>query len=226
MEKYYLALRAFILYNAYYLMHDQLEIPNIYFDFKEEKARQEIIDLINNEINLKYLEEDKLEQLKQVIEGIMNPDYEKNVIEINNYKAFFTYLQDVLDQTPNKEEMLKYIWLRMTPDDFKNPEDFLRKSANILKNRTLDDIQDSYIEDNPFFKDNPIEIKIRKSHAYNESMQEIVFKVYENLTPYTLPIIRYGIYEKNNELVCEIGSIQNIDNKYVKNDATTYSVKK
>ncbi len=215
-DDYYLALRTFILYNMNYLMHDKMEFPNISFDFKEKEARNEILELVNQELRMNTLNF-KLSDLEKIIDGVFNPNLDNPVVEITDYKRFFGNLSKLMNMkydVVERQNLLKFIWLRMTPDDFKNPEDFLEKNINILKDRTFIDYLEEKTIDVPFFKDYKVTAFTHNTYYFNESINDMEFTISNDEVGVKLPVVRYGIYEKNGEKVCEIGSIQHITSNY------------
>lgn len=218
--------KFFIINKMYEIMYDNNEIPNISFHFKEQEA----IDLINNIINENI--ECSFNKLCKIYDGINNVNYNNPVIEVNNYKLFFLLLNDLTislyDIYKNKtnlknddsilyfQSLLKYIWLRMTPDDFKNPELFLLKNVKMLKNCTFDE----------YYNKNGLLIELDDNYRvyynnnlaspFDEENKAIEFFIGSRyLETYYLPVVRYGIYQKDNKTICEIGSIQN---KYLKDN--------
>ena len=213
MDDYYLALRTFILYNIHYLMFDEFEFPNISFDFKEKEAKREIYNLIMNELKLNC-ENIKLSEADDIINAINNPDYTKPVIEISDYKRFFTSLNELIKNEVDRQSILRFLWLRMTPDDFKKPEEFLEKNVSIMRDKTIDKYNIESVIENVFFSDYFLTVANSKSKYFNESMKEVKFTLIKDNVEYQLPVVRYGIYERNNEKVCEIGSIQHITKNF------------
>ena len=197
-------------------MFDEYEFPNISFNFKETEAKEEIFKLIMNELKLNC-ESIKLSDADRIIKEINEPNYSKPVVEISDYKSFFTNLGKVLEQNVdlfNKQALLKFIWLRMTPDDFKHPEDFLKKCNEMKNDRTFTKYDNETIIENEFFKDYSLTVKNSNSQYFNESMKEMMFYLYNENSYYRLPVVRYGIYKRNNEKICEIGSVQHINENY------------
>ena len=209
----------------YEVLVNDVEIPNISFEFKE----QEGLDIVNR-IILDNIE-NRINEKTKIYDAINYIDYNKPVVEINNYKLFFTLLFDLVNTLHdeynkkclydnNKTQLyfhlsLKYIWLRMTPDDYKNPEIFLRKNIEMIRNETFDKYfnkegQLLKVDDN-----HQICYKNKFSSTFDEENKEIVFYIKNiNGDIFYLPTVRYGIYEKDNKKICEIGSIQN---KYLTN---------
>ena len=139
----------FIKNYLYDLMYDKYELSNISFNFKEDEAKKYINNLIIN--NMDYM----FNKMNMVYDGLNNIDYNKPIMEINDYKLFFELLEKIINSLHNiyknkcfiKDDdtiytfqlLPKYIWLRMTPDDFKNPEKFLRKNLEMINNHVFDE---------------------------------------------------------------------------------------
>lgn len=210
----------FFIDNCFYdLLYDENEMTNISFDFKEKEARDAINKIIIENIEVKINEKDK------IFKAINNVDYNKPVVEINDYKLFFYSINKYVCTLYNtymnncyKDEnrvlftfqlMLKYIWLRMTPEDFKNPENFFIKNIEMVENNTFDEY---YNNDGILLKlDDKYHVGVRNRFAstFDEENKEIelYIKSNDNEKDY-LPVIRYGIYKKDGKTICEIGSIQ------------------
>lgn len=210
----------FFIDNCFYdLLYDENEMTNISFDFKEKEARAAINKIIIENIEVKINEKDK------IFKAINNVDYNKPVVEINDYKLFFYSINKYVCTLYNtymnncyKDEnrvlftfqlILKYIWLRMTPEDFKNPENFFIKNIEMVENNTFDEY---YNNDGILLKlDDKYHVGVRNRFAstFDEENKEIelYIKSNDNEKDY-LPVIRYGIYKKDGKTICEIGSIQ------------------
>ena len=219
-EKLENIIKFFVNNSFYELMYDNVEIPNISFDFKEKEARDLINKIILENIEFRIEEKDK------IYNGINNVNYDNPVIEVHDYKLFFyainKYIYTLYNTYMNKchidenksiftfQLALKYIWLRMTPDDFKNPENFILKNIEMLENKTFND----YYNMNGFLfdinNDYKIYFKNRITSTFDEESKEIEFFVASKFLEFDyLPVVRYGIYKKDNKTICEIGSIQN-----------------
>ena len=201
------------------LMYDSLELPNISFNFKEDEAKKYLNNIIIN--NMDYM----FNKMNMIYDGLNKINYNKPVMEISNYKLFFNSLDNLIKSLHNiyKNECFvsnddtiytfqslpKYIWLRMTPDNFKNPEKFLLKNIEMINNNTFNEY---YNDIGLLFNiDDYYRIRFRNklAHTYDEENKELLFYIESKYSErYYLPIIRYGIYKSNNKSICEIGSIQ------------------
>ena len=142
--------REFIVYSMNELLFSD-EIPNIYFDFKENEAIKFIENVMNDfACNSDFFKKES----KKIIKNIKNKEYKDNnpVMIISNYKKFFELLRQIYEEDINlffrrtdsrifpvyeKDNLFKEIWLRMTPEDFNNPEEFLEKQALMIKDKTF-----------------------------------------------------------------------------------------
>ena len=194
------------------IMFDKYEIPNVSFDFKEKEGKEFVLNIIKDHIEKHLLEKKKL------YENILNPDFSKPVIEVSNYKLFFKYIYKLyysyLNSVNKKDipyelefiSLYKYLWLRMIPEDFTNIENFLLKQIKIFEDNTFinQDVREVYKSINDY----DINIENRISKHYDEAPKEMLFTISNNNNEISLPLVRYGIYQKDNEKVCEISSIQ------------------
>lgn len=234
--------REFITETLYKILFSE-EIPNFRFDFKENEAI-EFIEKILKEYTEKY-DYYKEESLK-IIETIKKKTTDNEVqpvMTVNNYKEFFELLRQFYEKTielfflrtqmsgfqvREKNNCFEQIWLRATPEDFNNPENFLRKQVKMINDRTFEKYdEETYIGKIPFFDDNILCVKNGIARTWDENSRQFEIRIYDKkyfsntelfVRPhYTLPVVRYGIYEKNGKKVCYIGSIQNKDDDYEEN---------
>ena len=226
MENNLESIAEFIINNYLYdLMYDDFDMPNISFNFKEKEAVEFINSIINKNIEKNFNKKYK------IYDGINNVDYNNPVIEIANYKLFFESIDKLAKSIYNLcnykvksdkkinylsfNSLIKYLWLRMTPDDFKNPEDFLLKNIEMTQNS----IFDKYYNSDGFLIDlddeRQVFFKNKVTSSFDEENKELLFyiKTKNNEKDY-LPVIRYGIYKENNENICEIGSVQSFHRVY------------
>ncbi len=210
MDNYKEMVKNFALKIMPLVMLEKFEIPNMYFKFNNEDDYNYIINILKD-----YSKEN-------VINGLENIDYSKPIVEISNLKQFLFYMQTLLEQYCKikkfryQEKYLwffKYIWQRMTPDDFKNPENFLKKNILMLSNNIFNEYyEEKYVNRISLFNEYFIKSKNRLSKSFDEEPKEMIFFLtnikHQNIY---FPTVRYGIYEENNKLICEIGSIQDIN---------------
>ena len=219
MHNYNNIIKEFIDEHLYYLLFDKYDMANMTFYFKEDEAKNVINNHIINNINNGY----KFNMMREIYNAINNIDYSKPIMEISNYKDFFNYLsilinlylkkdKYILDDLNNDyiNQIYRYTWLRMTPDDLKNPEYFLKKQIEIFKDKTFNTYNEITNKDFNLIDNSKLSIKNSFANKYDESIKKINFSICKEQYKYILPVIRYGIYKNNQEKVCEIGSIQKL----------------
>lgn len=236
----------FVTDTMYKLIFDKT-LPNFNFDFREPEAIN-FIEYILKRYSIKYNFYHK--ESSQIIEHINSKDFsnENPVMIIHNYQDFFELLRQYYEQNielyfqrtgysgfPCYEQTncFEQIWLRATPEDFAYPEQFLRKGISLLKDHTLDKYnKETCIGKLSRFDDNPIFVQNKVARTWDENSKEFQITIYDkrhynnmklfNRPHYSLPVIRYGIYEKNGKKICHIGSIQ--DKKF--SDLTDENLRK
>lgn len=222
--------REFIMFTMMDILYSK-EYPNFYFDFKEEEAIKYIEEvLVKNKL--------EIDKYKKLLVDLKNKNFDniKPVMVINNYKLFFDLLTNMYKEVINLYfqeksntsfgfpvyEMRNYfnnIWLRMLPEDFNNPILFLNKQIDMMKDNTLLKYDRELVLGNlKCFSDNIITIKNNIGNNWDENSKEFLVRIYDKNcfnndlgidTHINLPLIRYGIYNRNGKKVCSIGSIQN-----------------
>lgn len=222
----------FITDTMYKMLFDEKQ-ANFNFDFREPEA----IDFIES-VFKKYCKkyESYRDTAPKVLESIKSKDFsdEKPVMIIHNYKDFFELLRQFYEQDielyfertgfsgfPCYEQTncFEQIWLRCTPEDFINPEQFLRKSISMVKDHTFNKYnKETCIGNLSRFDNNPICVQNKVARTWDENSREFHITIYDkknydnmelfNRPHYSLPVIRYGIYEKDGKKICHIGSIQ------------------
>lgn len=222
----------FVTDTMYKLIFDET-LANFNFDFREPEAIN-FIEYILKRYCRKY--NFYHEESSKIIEHIKSKDFsnEKPVMIIHNYQEFFEllrqfYEQDIelyfqrtgFDGFPCYEQTncFEQIWLRATPEDFLDPEQFLRKGVSLLKDSTFDKYnKETYIGSLSRFDNNPLCVQNKVARTWDETSREFQITIYDknhyenkklfNRPHFSLPVIRYGIYEKNGKKICHIGSIQ------------------
>lgn len=225
--------REFVVYSMNELLFSD-EIPNIGFEFTENEAIEYIEKVLNDFVKkIDYFHKES----KKMIDNIKYKEYKNNipVMVIHNYKEFFELLRQIYEKdielyfrrtnysgfpVYEKDNLFKEIWLRMTPEDFNHPEDFLQKQALMINDETFRKFdKETYLGNLSFLDNNIICAKNEIARTWDENFREFQFLIYDkkyyhnnelfNRPHYTLPVIRYGIYEKDGKKICSIGSIQN-----------------
>ena len=235
--------REFITETLYKILFSE-ELPNFRFIFTETEAIEFIEKTLSNYRN-QFNDKSFVSSLEKKHRIILQRIKEKsngNSIQpamiINNYKDFFEQLRRFYEKdielyflrtnmtgfaVYEKNNCFEQIWLRATPEDFNNPEEFLRKQVEMLKDTTFEKYnKETYIGKLKSLDNNILCIKNGISRTWDENSREIEINIYDKAyynntelfdRPHcTLPVIRYGIYEKNGKKVCSIGSIQNNSN--------------
>ena len=215
---------------------DDAQYANFLIDFKEDEA----IDFIKSTYNksLKWYSlstivfmEKFLDDVLAGIEKAQNNDTDYPVMEISNYKLFFENLRKVYEKeidlyykrkqdfllfsSYDRENLFTEIWLRCTPEDFKHPEEFLERNAQMMSDNTFEEYDEQQrIGKISIFDNNILNVKNGVARTWDEAPREMIFRIFSrnsrgHLGLFEFPVIRYGIIEQNNEKVCLIGSIQN-----------------
>lgn len=223
----------FVTNTMYKLLFDET-LPNFNFDFRQPEAIN-FIEYILKRYCKKYNFYHK--EASQILEHIKSKDFsnQKPVMVIHNYQDFFELLRQFYEKDielyfqrtgasgfPCYEQTncFEQIWLRATPEDFSNPEQFLRKQTAMLRDTTFDKYnQETYIGNLSKLGNHPICVQNKIARTWDETSREFKITIYNkseydnkqlfNRAHYTLPVIRYGIYEKDGKKICHIGSIQN-----------------
>lgn len=199
-----------------------------------EKTLQDYRNEFEDESFVKELKE-KHKKILQKVKEKSNDNSTQPVMIVSNYKKFFELLRQFYERdielfflrtkrtgfpVYEKDNCFEQIWLRATPDDFNSPEEFLRKQVEMIKDRTFEKYdKETYLGKVAFLNDNIMCIKNGIARTWDESSREFVItiydkKYYDNMEKfdrphYKLPVIRYGIYEKDGKKICCIGSVQN-----------------
>lgn len=233
--------REFVIDNLKNILSSD-EIPNFKFDFREKEAIEFIENIMKQYVDSfkdsEYREEiqAKYEKLLQKIKQKTNENSEQPVIVVKDYKKFFEYLRQAYERHIElyfqrrkdstgfnrweKNNFFELIWLRATPQDFNNPEEFLKKQAEMMKDTTFEKYdEETYLGQLECLNNHIITIKNGIARTWDENFRQMEITIYDkehynnkelwNRPHYTLPVIRYGIYEKDGKKICSIGSIQN-----------------
>lgn len=237
--------REFITNTLYEILFSD-KLPNFKFDFREDEAITFIEETLQNyrkqfqdNALIKELEE-KHKRIVQAIKQKFNNNTKHPVMIISDYKKFFELLRQFYERDIElyflrtdmtgfskyeKDKCFEQIWLRATPEDFNNPEKFLRKQVEMIRNRTFEKYdKETYLGKLAFLDDNIICIKNGIAEIWDENSREFEITIYDkkyynnmellDRPHYTLPLIRYGIYERDGKKVCYIGSIQSKSESY------------
>lgn len=217
------------------------ELPNFKFDFREKEAIEFIEDIMKKYANSFDKPKDRKEiweRLKKTLDKLKqksNENDETPVMVVNDYKEFFEYLRQAYERHIElyfqrrkdstgfnrweKNNFFEQIWLRATPQDFNNPEEFLKKQAEMIKDTTFEKYdEETYLGKLECLNNHVVCIKNGIARTWDENFRQMEITIYDkehynnkefwNRPHYTLPVIRYGIYEKDGKKICSIGSIQ------------------
>lgn len=157
------------------------------------------------------IERRDIEQLRNMY------DMKYPTIYIKDHHTFFKYLTDISNalirqyskygeqKIPRQLliQVMRRIWLRMSPSDFYEVENFLLRQKEFIENELLDDyIYGINITD---FHDNEVMAENVASRSWDEAPNCMTFKVMKDKEYHSLPHIFYGITDD----VCYIYAIQN-----------------
>lgn len=230
--------REFVTETLYRMIFGE-KLPNFLFDFREPEAMKFVESLLNQQVEIYDFYAEKNKKLIDKLKNKTDENSELPVMIVKDYEQFFENLRQFYEgyielyfkdcpgmafNRDEKEKCLEQIWLRATPDDFNNPEEFLRKQAMMISDTTFEKY-DNEVEVGPvdFFDGNILCIKNGIAGIWDENSRQIEIKIYNKekktsngevlkASPYELPVIRYGIYEKDGKKICMINSIQ--DKRY------------
>ena len=179
--------------------------------------------------------EEKHQQILRRLKEKSDNNINQPIMIVNDYKKLFELLRQFYERdielyflrtemtgfpVYEKNNCLEQIWLRSTLDDFNNPEEFLKKQVKMINDRTFEKYdKETCLGKMGFLDDNIICVKNGIARTWDENSREFVINIYDkkyynntklyNRPHFMLPVIRYGIYEKDRKKVCYIGSIQN-----------------
>ena len=232
-------IREFITETLYKILFSE-ELPNFKFDFREDKAIDLIEDVLKNYSTQHDFYKENAEIIMEAIKGKNDRNELTPVIVVKDYKEFFELLRQFYERDIElyflrtgmssftryeKDNCFEQIWLRATPDDFNNPEEFLKKQVEMINDETFFKYdKETYLGKLSFLEDNVLCVKNAIARTWDENSRQFEIMIYDKnyynnkelfyRPHYTLPVIRYGIYKRNGKKVCSIGSIQNKSNSY------------
>ena len=225
--------REFITETLYRILFSE-DLPNFKFEFREDEAIGFIENILKSCSDKYDFSKKKYEKILQAIKQKSDGNTELPVMIVNDYKHFFELLRQLYERQIElyflrtgmsgfsryeKNNFFEQIWLRATPDDFNNPEEFLKKQVGMANDTTLEKYnEETCLGKIEFLDNNILCLKNGVARTWDENSREFEIIIYDKnhydnkklfVRPnYTLPVIRYGIYEKNGKKVCFIGSIQ------------------
>ena len=262
--------REFIEESLYRILFNENQ-ANLRFNFQEKEAIDYIEQILKN-YGKKYNCEERTNKVIDELKNVENTNTDKPIMIVNDYKKFFEYLRQIYEKDIElyflrtnysffsryeKNNCFEQIWLRMTPDDFNNPEEFLKKQAQMLNDTTFkkynnqtyfgevdsfaicvkngiartwdenfkqieivvyDKTQYKNVMESDYQEDEIVYFDDRRSSFLIMSKEEIKRRELKALPHYILPLIRYGIYEKDGKKICYIGSVQNKKDNHKPNE--------
>lgn len=208
------------LTNTIYELSNKSEIPKINFIFNEE-AYKTFYEIMNNPFKIDNgykpnIKEKDINYLKAF------NDSNYPTIYVKDHIKFFTYLTNItnysieLHQKYNKSkpartqliQILKRIWLRMSPNDFHNIEEFLYKQLEFVKTDIFEDYKFKNFNKRHIINNfNNYEVIAENSlnNTWDESTKCMSFRILTEYNLHTLPNIYYDTINDT----CYIYAIQN-----------------
>lgn len=199
---------------------NEVEIPRINFIFNSD-AYNLFYDIMKNPFELKKgwtpdIKEEDINFLKNSI------DYKYPSIYIKDHIKFFTYLTDITNSSiklynkynesklsrQHLMHILRRIWLRMSPSDFNNIEEFLKRQLLFIKTDIFEELKFKSCKDEntiDIFNNNKINATNSINRTWDESTKSMIFRIKTDNIEHTLPNILYDIIENT----CYIYALQN-----------------
>jgi len=235
--------REFITETLYKILFSE-DLPKLKFEFREDEAIDFIENILKDYSDKYDFYKKESQKILQSIKEKSNGNTDTTVMIVNDYKQFFESLRQLYEKQIElyflrtgrsaftrweKNNFFEEIWLRATPDDFNNPEEFLRKQVDMVNDSTLEKYnEETCLGPIEFLDNNILCVKNSIARTWDENSREFEITIYDKehyynkelfVRPnYMLPVIRYGIYEKNGKKVCSIGSIQDKSDSYDKKE--------
>ena len=235
--------KEFIVNTLYTLICNK-EKTNFRICFEQSEAMQYIAEVLQKSAKGGVYWERKAQEVLNGLSKSEALDDDTPVMVIRDYKAFFDALTELCSQNVHqyfkrtkapsfpwyeRTNCMEEVWLRMAPEDFNDPENFLRLQVQMAKDTTFNKYDnETCLGQSKILGDNYICIQNKVARTWDEASQEMGITIYDKkhyhdenkrYSPqYTLPVVRYGIYEKDGQRVCRIFSIQTKDTQQPKND--------
>jgi len=235
--------REFTTDTLYKLLFSE-DLPNFKFEFREDEAIDFIENILKSYSDKYDFYKEKSKKILQTIKPKSEGNLETPVMIVNDYRQFFELLRQLYEKQIElyfsrtgmsgftryeKNNFFEQIWLRATPDDFNNPEEFLKKQVDMINDSTFEKYnEETCLGKIEFLDNNILCVKNGIARTWDENSSEIEIKVYDkkyydnkelfNRPHYEFPVIRYGIYEKDGKKICSIGSIQDKSDSYNKTE--------
>ena len=228
--------KEFIESTLYILLCNSTK-TNFRMRFEEPEAMQFITQILQESAKGGIYWERKAQEILKGLSKSEDLDNDTPVMVIRDYKAFFEGLTNVCEQNVHQHfkrtknssfpwyertNCMEEVWLRMAPEDFNDPENFLRLQVQMVKDTTFNKYDnETCLGQSKMLGDNYICIQNKVARTWDEASQEMEITIYDKehyhrenkryIPKYKLPVVRYGIYEKDGEKICRIFSIQTKD---------------
>lgn len=217
---------------------------NFRIRFDEPEAMQYITEVLKKFAKGGVYWERKAREILKGLTTNENLDETVPLMVVKDYRDFFERLTELCEQNVHQHfkrtnnstfpwyertNCMEEIWLRMAPEDFNDPENFLRCQVQMAKDTTFNKYdRETCLGKSKILGDNYVCIQNKVARTWDEASQEMEITIYDKecyrrenyryKPNYQLPVVRYGIYEKDGEKVCRIFSIQTKDTEQSKND--------
>ena len=172
------------------------EIPNFKFEFREKEAIEFIENIMKQYTNSfkdsEYKEEiqARYEKIFDIIKQKTNENSEQPVMVVKDYKKFFEYLRQAYERhielyfqrrkdstgfkSWEKNNFFELIWIRATPQDFNNSEEFLKKQAEMIKDTTFEKYdKETYLGKLECLNNHIITIKNGIARTWDENFRQM-----------------------------------------------------
>lgn len=210
---------------------------NFRMRFTEAEAMTFITDILHESAKGGEYWKRKSEEILKALEQNETVNEDMPVMVVRDYRTFFNELTNLCEENVHQHfkrtnnssfpwyertNCMEEIWLRMAPEDFNNPENFLRLQVQMAKDKTFSKYdEETCLGQSKILGDNYVCIQNKVARTWDEASQELEITIYDKghyydenkryRPSYKLPVVRYGIYEKDGEKVCRIFSIQTTD---------------
>ena len=228
--------KEFIESTLYTLLYNKSK-TNFRMRFEEPEAMKYITEVLQESAKGGTYWERKSQEILKGLSKSEDLDDDTPVMVIRDYKAFFEGLTELCEQNVHQHfkrtknstfpwyertNCMEEVWLRMAPEDFNDPEKFLRMQVQMAKDTTFNKYdKETCLGQSKILGENYICIQNKVARTWDEASQEMEITIYDKehyhkenrryIPNYKLPVVRYGIYEKDGHKICRIFSIQNTD---------------
>ena len=137
--------------------------------------------------------------------------------EITNKALYLHWLYMPIDEREYCMNILRRIWLRMSPNDFNDVIGFLKRQLSFVNNNWQFNLKGRNHHKVDEFYGRNVSAGYYVSNTYDETFYEVDFRIInlnQEESQHSLARVRYGITEEDNEKVCYIYALQNIKHPY------------